>query len=134
MYDFNARKPSFLYSPSVLDRLNSLLEPGGDLLISERGLDANGDLVRLKPHPDFRLILVVDENAVSGRNNISRAMRNRGVELVFTDDVIVLHVHFVRELVQYFVPGLIILINSILLLLGQVFHRWRKREKRRCTL
>ncbi|KAL5111458.1 Midasin [Taenia crassiceps] len=76
-----------LCSPSVLDRLNSLLEPGGDLLISERGLDANGDLVRLKPHPDFRLILVVDENAVSGCNNISRAMRNRGVEMVFTHDL-----------------------------------------------
>ncbi|CDS41244.1 midasin [Echinococcus multilocularis] len=76
-----------LCSPSVLDRLNSLLEPGGDLLISERGLDANGDLVRLKPHTDFRLILVVDENAVSGCNNISRAMRNRGVELVFTHNL-----------------------------------------------
>ncbi|VDK34052.1 unnamed protein product [Taenia asiatica] len=78
-----------LCSPSVLDRLNSLLEPGGDLLISERGLDANGDLVRLTPHPDFRLILVVDENAVSGCNNISRAMRNRGVEMVFTHDLTV---------------------------------------------
>lgn len=74
----------------MLDRLNSLLDPGGDLLISERGLDSNGDLVRLKPHPEFRLILVVDENtAPSGgySNNISRAMRNRGVEMVLTHDV-----------------------------------------------
>ncbi|VDM21800.1 unnamed protein product [Hydatigera taeniaeformis] len=79
-----------LYSfPSVLDRLNSLLEPGGDLLISERGLDANGDLVRLKPHPDFRLILVVDEDSVSGCKNISRAMRNRGVEMFLTQDLTV---------------------------------------------
>ncbi|VUZ42064.1 unnamed protein product, partial [Hymenolepis diminuta] len=79
-----------LCSPSVLDRLNSLLEPGGDLLISERGLDANGDLVRLKPHPEFRLILVVDDNTAavgSYSNNISRAMRNRGVEMVLTHDL-----------------------------------------------
>ncbi len=76
----------------MLDRLNSLLEPGGDLLISERGLDPDGNLTRLKPHPEFRLILTVDENTsggmtLSGCNNISRAMRNRGVELVLTRDV-----------------------------------------------
>uniref|UniRef100_A0A5K3FIW9 VWFA domain-containing protein n=1 Tax=Mesocestoides corti TaxID=53468 RepID=A0A5K3FIW9_MESCO len=81
-----------LCSPSALDRLNSLLEHGGDLLINERGLDASGNLVRLKPHPDFRLILTVDENvdgglSVCGSNNISRAMRNRGVELVLTQDL-----------------------------------------------
>uniref|UniRef100_A0A0R3T203 Midasin n=1 Tax=Rodentolepis nana TaxID=102285 RepID=A0A0R3T203_RODNA len=79
-----------LCSPSVLDRLNSLLEPGGDLLISERGLDANGELVRLKPHSEFRLILVVDDNTptvASYSNNISRAMRNRGVEMVLTNDL-----------------------------------------------
>nr|CDS31811.2 midasin [Hymenolepis microstoma] len=79
-----------LCSPSVLDRLNSLLEPGGDLLISERGLDANGNLVRLKPHSEFRLILVVDDNTpavASYSNNISRAMRNRGVEMVLTNDL-----------------------------------------------
>lgn len=73
--------------------MNSLLEPGGDLLISERGLDSSGNLIRLKPHPEFRLILTVDEKTAGGGvtvatcNNISRAMRNRGVELVLTRDV-----------------------------------------------
>ncbi|VDQ00019.1 unnamed protein product [Trichobilharzia regenti] len=72
-----------LCSPSTLDRLNSLLEPNGELLLSERGLDANGKLITLKAHPDFRLILAVDEIcgptggggcSVGGSTGISRAM------------------------------------------------------------
>ncbi|GIY66112.1 midasin [Caerostris extrusa] len=40
-------------SPSVLDRLNSLLEPGGVLTITEQGV-VQGDLRTIRPHPDFR--------------------------------------------------------------------------------
>ncbi|KAK2570712.1 Midasin [Acropora cervicornis] len=63
-------------SPSVLDRLNALLEPGGVLTIDERGV-INGEIPSIKPHPNFRLILAMDPRY----GEISRAMRNRGVEI-----------------------------------------------------
>lgn len=63
-------------SPSVLDRLNSLLEPQGVLVMNERGL-INGELKVVKPHPNFRLFLLMDPKY----GEISRAMRNRGVEI-----------------------------------------------------
>ena len=42
-----------IYSASVLDRLNALLEPGGSLTITERGV-IDGQIPCIKPHPDFR--------------------------------------------------------------------------------
>ena len=42
-----------VYSPSVLDRLNCLLEPGGYLSIDEKGVV--GDSIPIVyPHPQFR--------------------------------------------------------------------------------
>ena len=65
-----------LCSPSVLDRLNSLLEPNGFLSINEhRKPDGSADIV--KPHPAFRLFLTMDPR----HGELSRAMRNRSVEL-----------------------------------------------------
>uniref|UniRef100_A0A674E0K9 Midasin n=1 Tax=Salmo trutta TaxID=8032 RepID=A0A674E0K9_SALTR len=63
-------------SPSVLDRLNALLEPGGCLTINERGV-IDGTTPSITPHPNFRLFLTMDP--IHGA--ISRAMRNRGVEI-----------------------------------------------------
>ncbi|XP_034018727.1 midasin-like [Thalassophryne amazonica] len=63
-------------SASVLDRLNALLEPGGCLTISERGV-IDGTTPKITPHPNFRLFLTMDP--VHGE--LSRAMRNRGVEV-----------------------------------------------------
>ncbi|KAJ8008932.1 hypothetical protein DPEC_G00083550 [Dallia pectoralis] len=63
-------------SPSVLDRLNALLEPAGCLTINERGV-IDGTTPSITPHPNFRLFLTMDP--VHGE--ISRAMRNRGVEI-----------------------------------------------------
>ncbi|XP_023930770.1 midasin-like, partial [Lingula anatina] len=63
-------------SPSVLDRLNALLEPNGVLSINERGV-LDGEVPTIVPHPDFRLILAMDPK----HGEISRAMRNRGVEI-----------------------------------------------------
>ncbi len=65
-----------LCNPTVLDRLNPLLEPGGVLMVNERGL-VNGQVTIIKPHPNFRLFLCMDPQ----RGEISRAMRNRGVEV-----------------------------------------------------
>ncbi|GLE05581.1 hypothetical protein PINS_up014613 [Pythium insidiosum] len=63
-------------SSSVLDRLNSLLETGGDLLINECGV-VNGKLRVIKPHSNFRLFLAMDPQY----GEVSRAMRNRCIEI-----------------------------------------------------
>ncbi|KAI6016225.1 hypothetical protein EDC04DRAFT_2881627 [Pisolithus marmoratus] len=63
-------------NPSVLDRLNSLCEPNGVLVLSERGL-SRGEVEILKPHPKFRLFMTVDPQY----GELSRAMRNRGLEV-----------------------------------------------------
>ncbi|QHS74848.1 AAA family ATPase midasin [Saccharomyces paradoxus] len=65
-----------LCSPSVLDRLNSLLETDGSLLINECSQE-DGQPRVLKPHPNFRLFLTMDPKY----GELSRAMRNRGVEI-----------------------------------------------------
>lgn len=67
---------SNLCSPAVLDRLNSLCEVGGTLTLSERGV-VNGDVQVIRPHPHFRLIMTLDPR----HGELSRAMRNRGLEL-----------------------------------------------------
>ncbi|KAF7879819.1 uncharacterized protein EAF02_007989 [Botrytis sinoallii] len=61
---------------SVLDRLNSLLEPNGFLSINEHcGPDGEPKIV--KPHADFRIFLTMDPRF----GELSRAMRNRAVEI-----------------------------------------------------
>lgn len=61
-----------LTSAAVLDRLNGLLEPNGVLSIPERG-----EVCAIKPHPNFRIFFTMDPKY----GEISRAMRNRGVEI-----------------------------------------------------
>lgn len=83
-----------LCSPSVLDRLNSLLEPNGMLLINECA-DANGEPRKIVPHPDFRLFLTVNPKY----GELSRAMRNRGIE-VFVNDLATRATAFDRKLLE----------------------------------
>ena len=66
-------------SLSVLDRLNSLLEPNGQLILNEGG----GQGSTIKPHPNFRLILTMDPK--QGNGEISRPMRNRCCEIYIDD-------------------------------------------------
>ncbi|VEU23821.1 DEKNAAC105062 [Brettanomyces naardenensis] len=65
-----------LCSPSVLDRLNSLLELDGKLVINECA-DDEGATRTIIPHPNFRLFLTSDPKY----GELSRAMRNRAVEI-----------------------------------------------------
>jgi MoxR-like ATPase len=65
-----------LCNPAVLDRLNSLTEMNGSITLSERGL-VNGEVQVLRPHTNFRIIMTIDP----AYGELSRAMRNRGVEL-----------------------------------------------------
>ncbi|CAM1505364.1 Fc.00g110010.m01.CDS01 [Cosmosporella sp. VM-42] len=61
---------------SVLDRLNSLLEPSGFLSINEH-CGPGGEPRIIKPHPEFRIFLTTDPRY----GELSRAMRNRAVEI-----------------------------------------------------
>ena len=63
---------------SVLDRLNSLLETDGSILLTENGIGKS-----IKPHPNFRIILIMDP--IHGE--ISRAMRNRCVEIAVSSSI-----------------------------------------------
>ena len=65
-----------LCSPTVLDRLNPLLEPAGELLVPEAGLVGGAPLIAT-PAPGFRLLLALDPS----HGDVSRAMRNRGIEV-----------------------------------------------------
>ena len=65
-----------LCSPTVLDRLNPVLEADGELVINECGL-VGGQPRRVQAHPDFRVFLVSNPDF----GEVSRAMRNRCVEL-----------------------------------------------------
>ena len=70
-----------LCSSSVLDRLNSLLEPNGVLTVNEhRFPDGSSKIIR--PHENFRVILTMDPR----HGELSRAMRNRCVELFIDKD------------------------------------------------
>ncbi|OQD75534.1 hypothetical protein PENDEC_c007G04111 [Penicillium decumbens] len=67
-----------LCNPSVLDRLNSLTEPNGTLILNEQRTE-DGSARIITPHPDFRLFLTMDPR----NGELSRAMRNRCVEICF---------------------------------------------------
>ncbi|KAL0341854.1 UNVERIFIED_CONTAM: Midasin, partial [Sesamum calycinum] len=65
-----------LCNPTVLDRINSLVEQSGSITINECGI-VEGKAVVLHPHPKFRMFLTVNPSY----SEVSRAMRNRGVEI-----------------------------------------------------
>ncbi|KAI5286645.1 hypothetical protein KEM54_006626, partial [Ascosphaera aggregata] len=67
-----------LCNSSVLDRLNSLMEPNGSLIISEQRM-SDGSSKVIMPHPNFRLFLTLDPR----HGELSRAMRNRSIEIFF---------------------------------------------------
>lgn len=67
-----------LCNPSMLDRLNSLLEPDGVLSLDECP-KTDGSCRIVKPHPNFQLFVTMDPR----HGELSRAMRNRSVEIYF---------------------------------------------------
>lgn len=71
-------------NPSVLDRLNPLLEPGGYLLVNERGM-IDGEVKIIRSHPNFRIFLAMDP---SKNGEISRPMRNRGIEIALLEPTV----------------------------------------------
>lgn len=75
-----------LCSSAILDRLNSVFEPNGKLLLSEKGVSNTASGVNqsecVSKHQQFRAFLTLDPK----NGEISRAMRNRCVELNFDKD------------------------------------------------
>ena len=71
-----------LCSSSVLDRLNPIMENAGDLLLNEcsSGSDISGHRV-VSAHSNFRIFLSMN----SEMGEVSRAMRNRCVEIALLD-------------------------------------------------
>lgn len=67
-----------LCNPTILDRLNSLMESDGSLCLNECGMTEEGFRV-INPHPNFRLFLAYNPRY----GEVSRAMRNRGIEIYF---------------------------------------------------
>ncbi|KAK4269128.1 hypothetical protein QN277_022325 [Acacia crassicarpa] len=65
-----------LCNPTVLDRINSLVESSGSITVNERGI-VDGNPLVIHPHPNFRMFITI--NPTGGE--VSRAMRNRGVEI-----------------------------------------------------
>ena len=65
-----------LCNPSVLDRLNSLMEEKGTLAVGEKGC-RNGQIPQVVPNSNFRMFLTMDPRD----GDLSPAMRNRGVEI-----------------------------------------------------
>jgi midasin len=70
-----------LCNASVLDRLNSLMEPNGYLVLNEQRTE-DGSARTIVPHPNFRLFLTMDPR----NGELSRAMRNRSVEVCFLSE------------------------------------------------
>ena len=65
-----------LAGPGVLERLNQLLDPDGQMELQECG---NKDGEPIRPHPDFRLFVTMNPTDYAGRNAMSPAFVNRFV-------------------------------------------------------
>ncbi|CAG9322147.1 unnamed protein product [Blepharisma stoltei] len=74
--DWILLKNANLCPASVLDRINSLMEPNGSLLINERG-QVNGESYILRAHPDFCMFITFNPKL----GEVSRALRNRCIEI-----------------------------------------------------
>lgn len=82
-----------LCSSAVLDRLNSLLEPNGYLSINEHST-ADGEARIVRPHSNFRIFMTVDPRF----GELSRAMRNRAVEICLLEQEQVATLNFSQAL------------------------------------
>lgn len=71
-----------LCSSAILDRLNSVFEPNGKLLLAEKGVMHTGKSEEIEKHTNFRAYLTLDPK----NGEISRAMRNRCIELSFNKE------------------------------------------------
>jgi len=68
-------------SDAVLERLNSVLEPGRSILLSEKGSNIDEEVCRVVAHPDFRILATMNPSGDYGKRELSPALRNRFTEV-----------------------------------------------------
>jgi midasin len=69
-----------LADDSVLERLNSVLEPARNIVLAERGGD-NPDVVHIQADEGFRLVATMNPGGDYGKKELSPALRNRFTEI-----------------------------------------------------
>ncbi|XP_041985023.1 midasin [Aricia agestis] len=70
-----------LADDSVLERMNSLLEPERQLVLSERSLEDNNDILVITAHKNFHFIGTMNPGGDFGKKELSPALRNRFTEI-----------------------------------------------------
>lgn len=70
-----------LADDSVLERLNSLLEPERQLVLAERGVEENSDIVVITAKENFHFIGTMNPGGDFGKKELSPALRNRFTEI-----------------------------------------------------
>ncbi|CAH0590186.1 unnamed protein product [Chrysodeixis includens] len=70
-----------LADDSVLERMNSLLEPERQLVLAERGMEENRDIVVITANKNFHFIGTMNPGGDFGKKELSPALRNRFTEI-----------------------------------------------------
>lgn len=70
-----------LADDSVLERLNSLLEPERQLVLAERGMEDNSDIFVITAEENFHFIGTMNPGGDFGKKELSPALRNRFTEI-----------------------------------------------------
>lgn len=70
-----------LADDSVLERLNSLLEPERQLVLPERGMEDNSDVVVITAAKNFHFVGTMNPGGDFGKKELSPALRNRFTEI-----------------------------------------------------
>ncbi|KAF9424906.1 hypothetical protein HW555_000207 [Spodoptera exigua] len=70
-----------LADDSVLERMNSLLEPERQLVLAERGMENNSDIVVITASKNFHFIGTMNPGGDFGKKELSPALRNRFTEI-----------------------------------------------------
>lgn len=69
-----------LADDSVLERLNSVLEPGRNMVLAERG-GSDPEHAQVIAHPNFKLLATMNPGGDYGKKELSPALRNRFTEI-----------------------------------------------------
>lgn len=70
-----------LADDSVLERLNSLLEPERQLVLAERGTESGTDIIVITAQDNFHFIGTMNPGGDFGKKELSPALRNRFTEI-----------------------------------------------------
>jgi midasin len=69
-----------LADDAVIERLNSVLEPGRSITLAEKG-GSEAELERITAHPDFKFLATMNPGGDFGKRELSPALRSRFTEV-----------------------------------------------------